>query len=77
VCRGGIYYATGREIARRRREEHAIWYHDFESGQATLLRRETGLFSRWRLEVSPDERWILFGQAEAWESELVVADGFR
>ena len=52
--------------ARRRRD-----------GQVTELRRDEGPFSRWMLEVSPDEEWILYGQMPAWESELMLVENFR
>ena len=73
----GIYFTTAREVVRRRREEYTIWHFDFESGRVAEVRRDEGPFSRWMLAVSPDEEWILFGQMPAWESELMLAEGFR
>ena len=77
LSRDGITYVTWREVVRRRREKFSIRFLDFESGEVTEIRRDEGPFSRWMLEVSPDEEWILYGQMPAWESELMLAENFR
>jgi hypothetical protein len=77
LSRAGIYFATARETVRRRGEEYTIHVLDFASGRVTELRRDEGPFSRWCLAVSPDEKWILYGEMPAWESELMLAEDFR
>jgi Tol biopolymer transport system component len=77
LTRDGITFAIQRETVRRRREEFMIRFFDFESGQVTDIRRDVGPFSRWMLEVSPNEEWILYGEMPAWESELMLVENFR
>jgi Tol biopolymer transport system component/serine/threonine protein kinase len=76
LTRDGITFVIRRETVRRRREEYTIRFLDFESGQLTDVRRDEGPFSRWMLAVSPDEEWILYGEMQAWESELMIVENF-
>jgi dipeptidyl aminopeptidase/acylaminoacyl peptidase len=73
--RRGLYWATASEQARRQTFE--IQYLDFSSGLATPLFRGDGGAVRFSLAVSPDEKWILFGQAPASQSELMLMENFR
>jgi hypothetical protein len=77
LSRDGISFMKRREVVRRRREEFSIRFFDFETREVTEIRRDEGPFSRWMLEVSPDEAWILYGQMPAWESELMLMENFR
>ena len=60
-----------------RRVEFEVQYLDFGSGRATPLFRKEGVASYLSLTVSPDEQWILFGEAPAWQSELMLMENFR
>ena len=77
LARRGLYYATARVQVPRRRSEFTIQYLDFSSGRATLLYRTAGVASHRSLAVSPDEKWILFGEAPGWQSELMLMENFR
>jgi hypothetical protein len=50
---------------------------DFNSGRATLLYRKEGVFSNQSLTISPDEKWVLFSEAPAWQTELMLMENFR
>jgi Tol biopolymer transport system component len=75
LTRQGIYYAATRSQVRR--EEFEVQYLDFSSGRTTLLYRKEGITHHWCLTVSPDEKWILFGEAPGQQSELMVMENFR
>jgi Tol biopolymer transport system component len=75
LARRGLYYATSRDRARR--QEFTIQYLDFSSGRTTPLYRKEGAASHAYLAVSPDEKWILFGEAPGQESELMLMENFR
>jgi Tol biopolymer transport system component len=77
LSRDGIYFLTGRQTVRRRREEYTVRFLDFESDEVTEVRRDEGPFSRFTFAVSPDEEWILYGEMPAWESELMIVENFR
>jgi len=77
VGRRGVYYATVREMVPRRRTEYTIQYMDFSSGRTTTLYRTAGTAAHFSMTVSPDERWILFGEIAGWESELMLMENFR
>jgi hypothetical protein len=48
------------------------------SGRTTPLYRTQGAASgHLSLAVSPDEKWILFSEAPAWQSELMLMENFR
>jgi eukaryotic-like serine/threonine-protein kinase len=77
VGRRGLYFATLRYQVPYRRRELTIQYLDFSSGHMTPLLRKEGVFSHQALAVSPDEKWILFGEAPGWQSELMLMENFR
>jgi sugar lactone lactonase YvrE len=74
--RRGLYYATTVERVPVRRRELTIQYLDFATGRTTPLFRREGAFHQG-LAVSPDEKWILFGEAPAWQADLVLMENFR
>ena len=76
LTRRGLYYTTSVPGVPMRRRELTIQYLDFSSGQATALfrRKASGQQS---LTVSPDEKWILFGEVPVWQSELMLMENFR
>jgi dipeptidyl aminopeptidase/acylaminoacyl peptidase len=73
----GIYYATNREVIPFRRSVYTISFLDFGSGQVTELFRREGPFLHGTLAVSPDERWILYGESPSPTSELMLVENFR
>jgi Tol biopolymer transport system component len=75
LTRRGLYYATSRTQARR--EEFTIQYLDFSSGRTAPLYRKEGAAFHLSLTVSPDEKWILFGEAPGQQSELMLMENFR
>ena len=75
VTRQGLYYATRR--SRVRREEFEVQHLDFRSGRTVSLYRREGAFFQLYLTVSPDEKWILFGEARLPQSELMLMENFR
>ena len=50
---------------------------DLESGRVTELFRKDGPFFHVTMAVSPDEEWILYGEAPAATSELMLMENFR
>ena len=60
-----------------RGDEFTIQYLDFASGRTTLLYRTAGVTSHRTLAVSPDEKWMLFGETPGWQSELMLMENFR
>jgi hypothetical protein len=78
LSRAGLYYTTLRPVAAGG-QEFAIQYLDFASGRTTALYRKEGRgdFLYLSLTVSPDEKWILFGEAPASQSELMLMENFR
>jgi hypothetical protein len=73
----GLYYARARDLLPIRRQEFTIQYLDFGSGKATTLFRKEGVVGHLSLAVSPDEKWILFGEFPGWQSELMLMENFR
>jgi hypothetical protein len=72
----GIYHAISR-YPFAAGEDYTIRFFDFESGRTETLFRKEGPFSHWSLRVSPDERWILFGETPQPQSELMLVENFR
>jgi hypothetical protein len=60
-----------------RSPEYRLRYLDFETGRTTDLARDEGPFFRFWLAVSPDERWILYGDQPFPTSELMLVENFR
>jgi Tol biopolymer transport system component len=75
LARQGLYYATTRRQLRR--EEFEVQYLDFASGRTTRLYGKAGELFHYPLTVSPDEKWILFGEAPGRQSELMLMESFR
>jgi Tol biopolymer transport system component len=75
LARQGLYYATTRRQLRR--EEFEVQYLDFASGRTTRLYGKEGELFHYPLTVSPDEKWILFGEAPGQQSELKLMENFR
>ena len=63
LTRRGLYYAISRDQVRR--QQFTIQHLDLGSGRTSLLYRREGLFFHLYLTVSPDEKWLLFGEAPA------------
>jgi Tol biopolymer transport system component len=76
LSRGGIYYATARDLEGTH-TEYTIRFLDFESGRTETLLRKEGPAWQWSLRVSPDEKWILFGETPSPQSELMLVENFR
>jgi hypothetical protein len=76
LSRSGIYYATARELEGTR-TEYTVRFLDFESGRTETLLRKEGPAWQWSLRVSPDEKWILFGETPSPQSELMLVENFR
>ncbi len=72
-----LYYATARDVVTFRRQEFKIQYLDFGTGKATTLFRKEGVDGHLALALSPDEKWILFGEAPGNQSELMLMENFR
>ena len=75
--RRGLYYATTRYLVLFRRRELTIHYLDFTSGHSTVLLHKEGAFAHQGMAVSPDEQWILVGEAPGWQTELMLMENFR
>jgi Tol biopolymer transport system component len=76
LARGGIYYSVsqGLKVAG---ERFAVRFLDFAAGRTETLFREEGPFSHESLTVSPDEKWILYGEQPVPQSELMLVENFR
>jgi dipeptidyl aminopeptidase/acylaminoacyl peptidase len=75
--RHGIYFATHRDVVFGRRNVFTVHYQDFETGHATPLFQAEGSERYQGLAVSPDETWLVFGKAPAWQTELMLVENFR
>jgi len=74
VSHDGLYYAT----QEARDSPYTIEYLDLDSGQVTEVLRRESPRSRYSMTVSPDEAWILFGEASGPQtSELMLVENFR
>jgi hypothetical protein len=72
----GIYYAISRNVEVGS-EEYTVCFLDIKSGRTETLFRKEGSFGHWSLSVSPDEKWILFGELPAAQSEIMLIENFR
>jgi Tol biopolymer transport system component/predicted Ser/Thr protein kinase len=77
VSEGRVYFATERTLTRGYSEEYSIKFFDEESRRVTVLFRKEGPFQHGRLAVSPDEKWILFGERPTSTQELMLVENFR
>lgn len=75
--RRGLYYATRRSQGAYRRQEFEVQYLDFSSGRTKRVYRKEGAFGHHTLPVSPDEKWLLFGEAPLGQSEVMLIENFR
>ena len=75
LTRSGIYFAARRSQGRK--QELRILFFDIQSGEVTKVFRQQRRSRHDCLAVSPDEEWILFGQAPNVESELMLVENFR
>jgi Tol biopolymer transport system component len=76
----GLYYATVRHVTvGPDLSEFTIQYLDFSSGRTALLyRKDAEHFGYLSMTVSPDEKWILFGETPAAaQYELMLMENFR
>jgi serine/threonine protein kinase/Tol biopolymer transport system component len=76
LSRGGIYFATSRWHPGRK-ETYTIELLDLESGETSEVFHKQGPFGHASLAVSPDERWILFGESAPTQSELMLVENLR
>jgi Tol biopolymer transport system component/predicted Ser/Thr protein kinase len=77
LARHGLYYWTAKDQLPLRRQVMTIHYLDFASGRATPLFRKEGVLNHLSLAVSPDEKWLLYGEVPGWQSELMLMENFR
>ncbi len=80
LARRGLYYAPVRPAtARPDRPQFTIQYLDFSSGRTALLyRKDAQHLGHGSMTVSPDEKWILFGETPAVaQYELMLMENFR
>jgi hypothetical protein len=75
--RSGMYFSTQEQLCWDRTHRYTIRYRDLESGRETELYRKEGAFEHQWLAVSPDEEWILYSEAPAATSELMLVESFR
>jgi Tol biopolymer transport system component len=66
VARGGIHFTS----------ESGIYYFNFATGAVKPILQSEKWLSRG-LGISPDERWLLYSQADYERSELMLVDNFR
>ena len=76
--RRGLYYATVRHLV----VSPPAGVHDPVPGLQlrpydAALSKDAGTTTHRSLTVSPDEKWILFGEAPGWQSELMLMENFR
>jgi len=72
----GLYYGTSQQLELSG-EEYTIHFLDFESGRTETLFRKQGPVLHESLVVSPDEKWIAFGEQPIPQSELMLIENFR
>jgi hypothetical protein len=74
--RSGLYFVTAVPAGASSRE-YTILHLDFLTGRVTDLYRAKGGVFRSGLAVSPDEKWILYGERPPDTSELMLVENFR
>ena len=75
LVRAGIYYDTVRRQGPR--NEFTIQFFDFASRRTIQVFRQSGPSRYGSLAVSQDERWMLYGETPASQSELMLVENFR
>ena len=69
------FRSVGRDLPwRRTRDPYRILVSEFMLLQ-TQVSRVAEFYPRF-LAVSPDEHWVLFGEREPWESDLLWVENF-
>ena len=66
-----IYFATVVS------QDYRIHCLDPDSGETTELYQKQGFLRHPGFTVSPDEKWVLFGELPQVEAELMLAENFR
>jgi Tol biopolymer transport system component len=77
LARHGLYYWTAHEQVPLRRQVLTIQYLDFGTGRLAPLFKKEGVLNHLSLAVSPDEKWLLYGEVPGWQSELMMMENFR
>jgi Tol biopolymer transport system component len=75
VGRSGLYFSKVEPLVRG--ERWALQHLDPETGRVTELFRKDGSFGHQTVAVSPDEKWILYGEQPTGTSELMLVENFR
>jgi Tol biopolymer transport system component len=75
LSRDGIYWATYHGGIWH--EDYKVHFFDFRTGRSEMLFRKQGPYDTLWLAVSPDEKWILYGEAPVVQSELMLVENFR
>jgi Tol biopolymer transport system component len=72
----GIYYADLRYL-NPEGQDYAVRLLDLESGRTETLFSRRGRFEHFGLSLSPDAKWILYGEQPLPRSELMLVENFR
>jgi Tol biopolymer transport system component len=75
LSREGIFYLAHRQ--RRVGEAFAVGYLQFGTGKINEVYQQESLCLHGWLSVSPDDRWILYGEVPRWEVDLMLAENLR
>lgn len=75
LVRDGIYYATVRRQGPR--NEYTIRFSDFGSSRTIEVFHQVDSSRHLWLDASQDERWILYTEFPAWESDLMLVENLR
>ncbi len=80
----GIYFSTGSKLqdselsfATGGRTAYALKFLDAATGVVTDLFRREKIAAVASVEVSPDEKWILWAEIPMGQSELILVENFR
>jgi Tol biopolymer transport system component len=71
---GGLYYSLDSDRDATV-DSYAIKYLDFATGRTTAVFGKRGSFLS--MTVSPDEQWILFGEAPPPQADVMLVENFR
>jgi Tol biopolymer transport system component len=75
LAQGGIYFLS--KNPRPGGEEWAIELLNLENGKVRELYRQDSPNFHESLAVSPDERWILYGESTPQEADIMLVENFR
>ena len=76
VVERGIYFLTSQP----RQAQYTLEFFDFatrQTTQITTLEGPRGTFVLSGLTVSPDERWVLYGQRDKIDFDLMLVENLR